>query len=144
MELREYVLGVLRDAYVLSLGVSDADGVWVSDVTYVYDDDYNLYWVSQPTARHSGVAGTGAQVAGTIHAGVHADAERAIQLSGTLAVLEGPQPDLVQKLNAKIGSGKSYTVEGLLAGGLRWYKLTPTRIELHHSDPFGWNRQKVL
>lgn len=141
--LRQYVEGVLRDAKILSLGIADTEGVWVADVTYVYDDELNLYWLSLPTARHS-MVGSGAQVACTIHASVDADAERALQIAGTMEVLSEPQPKLLALLNQKIGRDKSYTADELIAGKHLWYKLTPSRIELHHSEPFGWERKTFL
>lgn len=38
----------------MTIATVDVDGVpWVSPVFYVADDNYNLYWVSGRTARHS-------------------------------------------------------------------------------------------
>ena len=51
--LRALTQEVLDQAYLMSLGVNDKQGVWVADVIFTYDDDANIYWMSTPERRHS-------------------------------------------------------------------------------------------
>lgn len=50
----------------MSLAVQDNGGLWVSDVVYVFDDNFNIYWMSDPDVRHSKAILVNLQVAGTI------------------------------------------------------------------------------
>lgn len=53
INIRNRVLEVLEQTYLMSLGIQDDGGVWVSDVIFIYDENLNIYWMSDPEARHS-------------------------------------------------------------------------------------------
>ena len=43
---------ILEDGFLMSLGTIDEGGVWVADIIFV-PEEWELYWVSMPDARHS-------------------------------------------------------------------------------------------
>ena len=52
-DIKELIKEVLDNGYLMNLGTLDSRGVWVCDVIYIYDKDLNIYWMSDPEARHS-------------------------------------------------------------------------------------------
>ena len=143
-DLRALAKEILNDGYLISLGFADSEGVWVSDVVYVSDDDLNIYWISKTDTRHSKALERNAAIAGTITAVEKVDAERALQIAGTAEKVEGPLFDLEKKHRAKRGMNMPTEPGEILKEAHYWYKLTPTRIELIHNEHFGWDRQRVL
>lgn len=67
-ELKNLARAVTKDAYVMSLGTVDEKGVWVADLIYIPDENFNLYWISMPNARHSQAIERNNKVACTITA----------------------------------------------------------------------------
>jgi uncharacterized protein YhbP (UPF0306 family) len=63
MDIKEKILEVLGKGHLMSLATVDNGGVWVSDVIYVYDDNLNIYWMSDPDVRHSQAIVKNSQVA---------------------------------------------------------------------------------
>ena len=66
IDITKRVQEVLNRGYLMSLGVQDAAGVWVSDVAYTSDDNLVIYWKSDPNSRHSQAILKNGHVAGTI------------------------------------------------------------------------------
>ena len=53
-ELHLKISKYLHKAKILHLATSTRDGQpWVSNVWFVADDDFNIYWISSTTRRHS-------------------------------------------------------------------------------------------
>ena len=46
MDLKKLVREVLEKGYLMSLGICDSGGVWVSDVIYVHNDNFEIFWIS--------------------------------------------------------------------------------------------------
>lgn len=143
-ELARLVHQVFEDAQLMSLGTSDAGGVWVADVIFTADDDFNIYWLSKPTARHSQSIADDGAVAAAITACWDEDRERAVQLSGRAMRIDRPAKPIVDKLTAKRGTPKPGTAAWKLEQEVVWYMLCPTRIELIHNEQFDYDRQRVL
>ena len=66
MNLKIRVLEILENAHLMSLATRDDGGLWVADVIFVYGDDLNLYWMSDPDCRHSQAIPKNDGVAGSI------------------------------------------------------------------------------
>jgi len=47
--IKEYIHNVIH----LSLATSDDNVPWITEVHLSYDEEYNFYFLSQPTRRHS-------------------------------------------------------------------------------------------
>lgn len=55
---------ILSDNIYCVIASSSKDGVpWISPVFYGYDDDYNIYWISDKDSRHSNLIRNNPQVA---------------------------------------------------------------------------------
>lgn len=142
-ELKKLAQEVLNDAHLISLGTTDAQGVWVADVIYVSDEDLNLYWISMPQARHSQAIERNGRVACSVTASHHTNKERALQIEGVAGKIDGPLFEYEKKLEAKRGLPAPQAAGEILAKGHSWYVLRPTRVELIHSELFGYERKSV-
>ena len=136
---------ILERGYLLSLATVDAEGVWVADVIYTFDDDLNIYWMSKPWRRHSrAIEEEKNFVAGTITltAGPN-DPEASLQISGTAeSVMEIPWKSVLTFFYKRQKPEPKQEEDFL--GEHRWYKLVPNHIELIDGDSFGYDRQRVL
>lgn len=142
-ELKNLAQKVLADAYVMSLGTVDENGVWVADLIYLSDENFNLYWISMPEARHSRAIEKNRKVACTITAGWATNKERALQIEGEAEKIDGPLFEYEKKSEEKRGLDIPKAPGEILGKGHIWYKLKPTKIELLHSEPFGYERKSV-
>lgn len=141
--LKKLARGVLEDAYVMSLGTADEGGAWVADLIYVADEDFNLYWISFPQVRHSQAIEKNAKVACAITASHETNKERALQIEGVVEKIDGPLFEQEKKLEAKRGLPIPQRAGEILENGHVWYKLKPTKVELLHSEPFGYEKKAV-
>lgn len=142
-ELKKLAQEVLNDARLISLGTIDENGVWVADVIYVPDENLNLYWISMPQARHSQAIGGNSKVACSVTASHETNKERALQIEGVAEKIDGPLFEYEKKLEAKRGLPAPQAEGEILAKGHSWYVLKPTKIELIHSELFGYERKSV-
>lgn len=142
--LKELARKVLEDGYLMSLGTMDEGGVWVADLIYIHDDEFNLYWISIPMVRHSRAIAGNNRAACAVTAGHETGEERALQMEGTVEKIHGPLFDYEKKLEAKRGLPTPQAAGEILEKGHVWYKFTPTKIELLHSKPFGYEKKPVL
>lgn len=135
---------VLDRGYLLSLGIVDDDGPWVADVIYIFDDDFNLYWMSTPKRRHSkAIDGGHNRVAAAIAVTQGPEMpDEGLQISGVAERLDEPSLELL-KLWMKKKKEPVTTAIGAVLTGHVWYKLVPDRIELIYQEKFEYNRQKV-
>lgn len=144
MNLRERVKEVFAETHLMSLATSDAEGLWVADVLFVFDDELTIYWMSSPDARHSRAIGQGAGVAGTITASVAGKVPNfGLQFSGTAEKIKGPRYDLAVKHYEKRGRVAPAEDEDVLKGR-SWYQLTPASLWLIDEANFGYERQEVV
>ncbi|OGN16507.1 MAG: hypothetical protein A3C88_02890 [Candidatus Yanofskybacteria bacterium RIFCSPHIGHO2_02_FULL_50_12] len=142
MKLKELIKEVLEKGYLMSLATSDGGGVWVADVIYVYDDELNIYWMSDPGVRHSQAILKNNQLAGTITISGQGEDNLGIQFAGTAEKIEGPRYDLVKKHFAKRNKPEPAEADDVLQGD-SWYIFKPTKIELTHEKLFGFDKQKL-
>lgn len=143
-DIKNLVLEVLEDGFIMNLGTNDANGSWVASLVYVFDDQLNLYWVSVPTSQHSQAIDKNPQVACTILADYTTDKERALQIAGTAIALPEASLEREQALQKKRSMAIPTKAGEMLTNGYQWYKLTPTRIELIHNELFGYERKRLL
>src|SRR3989344_4835344 len=140
-EMKGLARQVLEEGYLMSLGTVDEGGVWVADVIYIHDEAFNLYWLSMPHVRHSKAIEENSKVACTITASWKTDAERALQIEGIAERIEGPMFELEKRLESKRGLPLPDEPGEILKKGHSWYMLKPTKIELLHSQSFGYDKK---
>lgn len=130
---------ILSQGYLMSLATVDEHGPWVSDVIYIHDEDFTLYWLSVTTTRHSWAILDNPHVAASITVNnEQGQVNLGLQLSGTADKLEGEMPDLVKKHLRKrkkpaLAKGESY-----IRGDQSWYRLVPQRIEIINEEDWGF------
>lgn len=140
-DISQLVRDVLEQGYLMSLATVDDDGVWVADVIYVFDDELNLYWMSDPEVRHSQAILKNNQVAGTITVSLPREDNLGIQFAGIAEKIDGPRFDLATKHSAKRRKSMPAEDDDVLQGD-SWYLLRPTTIELICEKYFGFEKKK--
>ena len=134
---------ILDKSLILSLGTVDIKGVWVSDVVFVYTNNFTIYWMSKPTSRHSLAIEKNPKVACTITASFEPNNERALQIEGNARRLDGVHTELEKIHYNKRGKPYLNSKSESIPKGFSWYELVPTKIELHYSVKFDYNRQAL-
>lgn len=142
-EIKDLARKVLEDGYLMSLGTVDEGGVWVADVIYIHDENFNLYWLSFPHHRHSKAIEGSPKVACAITTSWETGNERALQIEGVAEKIDGPLFEYEKKLASKRGMMIPSVAGRVLEDGHSWYVLKPTKIELIHNKPFGYKKQNV-
>lgn len=143
VEVRERILEVLNKTHLMSLGTCDNEGPWVADIIFIYDEDFNLYWMSDADTRHSRAILNNANVAGSItYSTKSKEPNFGIQFEGVAEQLPGVQFQLLVKHLAKRAYPKPKLshAKKILDGDL-WYKVTPSKIFLIDEENFGYDRQ---
>lgn len=121
--------------------------MWVADVIFVYDDDFNFYWMSSPETRHSRAITESDAIAGTITKSTKSkEPNLGLQFEGTAEQLDGSQLHLIGKHTAKRQSLPAADEAGalLLLGSNKWYAAHPSKLHLIDELNFGFDRQEVL
>ena len=144
-ELKRIVKSILENGFPMSLSTVDEGGVWGTNVTYIHDDDFNLYWLSRVDARHSEAVLKNPNVAATITLGDNPNREViGLQISGVAEKLEHePASEIVEERAIKSHNSPPAHQDGSLYPIVAWYKLKPKKIEVMHVPLFGFNK-KVL
>lgn len=139
--IKKLIQEVLEEGYLMSLGTYDDGGVWVADVGYVHDG-WNIYWKSNPEARHSRAILRNPNVAGTITASNKGEKSFGVQFVGIAEKIEGSNYDLAKKYYAKKNKPEPKESDDVLRGN-SWYVLKLVKIELLHGELFGYEK-KIL
>jgi uncharacterized protein YhbP (UPF0306 family) len=143
MDIKKRIQEVLNRGYLMSLGVHDDGGVWVSDVIYVHDDEMNIYWMSDPEVRHSKAIIKSSQAAGSITVTSYGEKpELGIQFYGRAEKIEGQRHDLATQHLSKRGKPAPQEGTDLLQGD-SWYVLHPSKIDLIDAEHFGWEKRNL-
>ena len=133
---------VLEKGYLASLATTDEGGAWVSDVIYVFDDELNMYWISDPDVRHSQAILKNNQISGTITASGQGEENLGIQFAGIAEKINGPRFDLAKKHYVKRRRPEPKETDDVLEGD-SWYVLKPKKIELIYEKFFGFDKKKM-
>ena len=140
--VKQLIEEVLNKGYLMSLASQDDGGVWVSDVIYIYDDELNIYWMSDPEVRHSQAVIKNPRVAGTITVSGKGEDNLGIQFEGTVEKIDGARRDLALKHYAKRGKSIPKETDDVLQGD-SWYILKPKKIELIYEKLFGFDKKNI-
>jgi len=127
----------------MNLGTIDDSGVWVAPVVFIYDEDLNIYWMSDPDVRHSKAVQFSPKVSASIVAREKGGSNLAIQFEGIAEKIEGNRPDLAVKHYSKRGKKMPEPNEDVLQGD-SWYKVRPISIRLNDQENFGYEKQTYV
>ncbi|HUO50271.1 MAG TPA: pyridoxamine 5'-phosphate oxidase family protein [Candidatus Paceibacterota bacterium] len=142
--VRRLAQDIFDKGYFFSLATFDDGGLWVSDVFYVADNDWNIYWLSALDTRHSKAIEQNAEAAGTIRiTTTPQEASEALQIAGHVEKVPKDMSEMVERLfRQKRGKEKKAEADRY-NGNQSWYKLTPHKIRLSHQETFGLEKQDV-
>lgn len=141
-DTRVLIHNVLQKASIMSLATVDDGGVWVADVIYVHDNDFTLYWMSDPNVRHSRAIDKNPEVAVTITLEGDGKNNLGLQIAGRAEKIEGHRYDLAVKHCRKRQKPEPKESEDVLRGD-SWYQLKPQIIELIHEKFYGEEKQQL-
>lgn len=139
-DIKKLIQGVLEKGYLMSLGTVDDGGV--CDVLYIFDEELNLYWMSDPDTRHSKAILENPKVAGTITVNLPKENNLGIQFEGLAEKIDGARWDLAKKHYAKRKRPEPKETDDVLQGD-SWYMLKPKKIELICEEFFGFEKQTL-
>ncbi|MBI2013664.1 MAG: pyridoxamine 5'-phosphate oxidase family protein [Candidatus Colwellbacteria bacterium] len=141
-DVRQLIKEVLKKGYLMSLATLDEGGVWVADVIYIHDNDFNIYWMSDPSVRHSQAIIKNNRVAGTITVSGVKEDNMGIQFEGIGEKIDGDRYDLALKHYKKRKKPAPKENEDVLQGD-SWYVLKPKKIQLIYEKLFGFEKQDL-
>ncbi len=146
IDTKQRIREILEKGYLLSLATADQNGPWVSDVRYVSDDDFTIYWMSDPNCRHSKTIDQNSLVAATIELNYNFGTPNlGLQISGYAKKLSVLRVDLAIKYVTRRGKPTPSQISNILKNGYSWYELKPSFIELNDEENFGFdNKQKIV
>lgn len=144
MDIKPKILEVLEKGHLMSLATTSNEcGIWVSDVVYVFDEDLNIYWMSNPNVRHSKSILENQNVAGSITiSNKSKESNLGIQFSGIAQKIDGQRFDLAKKHLKKRSYPEPKEGDDVLHGS-SWYVLKPTRIDLIDEDLWGYKKKSI-
>src|SRR3989338_3685648 len=140
-DIKKLIKEVLDKGYLMSLATVGEGGVWVCDVIYIHDEEFNIYWMSDPEVRHSKAILENNNVAGTITVSLKKEYNLGLQFDGVAEKIEGPRFDLAKKHFLKRDKTIPKEDEDILEGD-SWYVLKPKNIELINEKLFGFKKIK--
>ncbi|HVA82890.1 MAG TPA: pyridoxamine 5'-phosphate oxidase family protein, partial [Candidatus Aquilonibacter sp.] len=139
------VASILKKGYLMSLATSDSAGPWISEIVYVSDSKFNIYWISSAAARHSKAILKNPKVAGSIVISDRPGQKtEAIQILGRAKLLKGDSLALAKLRGKKLGvpipkkQGETLVYNDKRYGGKHcWFKMTPIKMDLLYKKRFG-------
>ena len=135
---------ILEKTHIMSLATKDEGGLWVSDLVFIFDDDLNIYWMSDPDARHSQAILKNSEVAGTITFSTKSkEPNLGIQFFGRANKIDGPRYDLATKHLKKRGHSEPKEGDDVLQGD-SWYMLKPSKIHLIDEELWGYDKKSFI
>ncbi|MDP3770747.1 MAG: hypothetical protein Q8R16_00415 [bacterium] len=140
--IRARIREVLERGHFMHLGISDDVGPWVCTLIYVHDDDFKIYWMSDPDVRHSKAVVVSTKAAAAITVSVPKETNLGIQISGVAMRIDVPRHDLAVKHLVKRGHPPPSETDDVLQGDT-WYELRPTMIDLIDEKNFGFEKQRL-
>jgi len=147
MDIQKRIREILEKTHLMSLATRDENGLWVSDVIFIFDETdgyFTLYWMSDPDARHSQAISKNDGVAGTITFSTRTkESNLGIQFSGIAEKIEGPRHDLAVKFRTKRGHPATAESEDVLQGDA-WYKINLTKMDVIDEAQRGFKKQHFI
>lgn len=145
MEVKDAVALILKDSYLLSLATLDEEGVWSTILAFVHDEDFNIYWMSEPNSRHSKAIKINPKAAVSLSStSKPEDNNMGLQIVGSVQELSGDLPELhslyFNKKNELLHAPR-HEVQGFVE---KWYKLIPERIDVTYEPEWSFIKKTYI
>lgn len=148
MNLKEHIREYLEKAKLMQLATVRDGQPWVSNVWFTADEDFNIYWFSSITRRHSQEVADDNRVAGAIALPqTPDDSPRGLQFQGTSEMLANGD-DIAKAISLYVG--RIFTREKIREfiehtdRPHRFYKIKPTQFVLFDVTNFPDNPRQEL
>ena len=143
-DLKTITLDILTNGNYLHLATVDEQGPWSAILFYVHDD-LNLYWLSQPTTRHSNaIRQFPYRVAGTITLTQKpGEPDIGLQLEGRAYQLETISLPIAARYQRKRNKPPLEFGIDFLEAGQAWYQLYTESIEIINQPLWGRERKTL-
>jgi uncharacterized protein YhbP (UPF0306 family) len=130
MDPQAVIKRYLEQQHMMQLATLGGSNPWICSVYYVIDEDYNLYWASLPSRRHSlEIAGQANVAAAVPVAFTKGQPVAGLQIEGSAEMVEDPMAikPIAERYAAKFGRDDEW-IRNFTARKTehRLYKLTPT------------------
>lgn len=143
MNLEKIVKEILDQGYLMSLGIYDENGPWVSDVIFV-NDGLNLYWISSVNTRHSKALLKNKKAAATITlSNIGGEKNIGLQIEGNAEKIDGDVFEMAKKHRLKRNEPIPQKEGEILDPDESWYKLSPTKIEIINEPLWGFDKKSL-
>lgn len=143
-ELKEVIFDTLRDALVINIATVKNNQPWVAAMIYVYDQSFNLYWLTKTSTRHSQEIALNPKVAANITAVQENGNARQLQIEGEAHLCDDQKisVEVEEKYHERHKQFENKSLEELAAEVKKYtlYKLEPTKIFVTHEALWGHNR----
>lgn len=137
----ERARNMIRSNMFMSLATTDGASVWIAQVGYVVDTDYNFYWYSATNARHSEHIQQNPHIAvGIFNPNEPLESISGLQIAGTAGVV--PEADLSHIMemffrlifpDESVRAQRILPIEAFSGNAmLRFYRFTPTEVYMPH------------
>ncbi len=148
MNPSQVIKDYLEAQHMMQLATVSEGQPWCCTVYFVTDENYNLYWASIPSRRHSQEIKAHSRVAVAIAAKfIKGQPVAGLQIEGQAEELT-PSPeirDITERYAAKFNRDATW-IENFVAGNTehRLYKLTPSAYVLFDESNFPENPRQTL
>lgn len=120
---------------------------WNCTVYFAYDEDFNFYWISKPSTRHSSEIMKNPNVAGVIAYDQQPPqrAVRGLQFEGIAELLKGAEEEKASKLYIKQLDREESLLEDIRSGKNphKFYQIKVTKFVLFDRVNFPDNERQV-
>jgi uncharacterized protein YhbP (UPF0306 family) len=124
----------------MTLATTDGASVWIAQVGYVVDTDYNFYWYSATDARHSEHIQQNPHIAvGIFNPNEPLESISGLQIAGTAVVV--PEADLSHVMemffrllfpDERVRAQRMLPIEAFSGNAMRrFYRFTPTEVYIY-------------
>ena len=144
--LKKLVEEILTEGYLMHLATSLYNKPWSATVAYNHNAAFYIYWLSYEQTRHSEHIAKNPNVSATIMVTNEKYETRGLQLEGKAEMTTDDKQFFAIEAKYRKRTGRPMPKdldEAKEAGGRILYKLTPSKIYIHHEPLFGYERKEV-
>ena len=145
-DLRKIIEECLSKTRTMQVATCVNNKPWNCTVYYAYDDDFNFYWISKPSARHSKEIKKNPNVAGVIaynQQPLH-QAVRGLQFEGIAELLKGSEEEKASKFYIKQLDREETLLKDIQSGKNphRFYRIKTSKFVLFDPVNFPDNERQ--